>query len=108
MQLPKNTRIRPGHQVAIAYTHFTMITVPMTEAQFASATRRLADNGIVLTGREGTLTKDGITATYTYNGEALSIDVTDRPSFLPLSMIEGRLQAYLDQSIAADKDREQA
>lgn len=73
----------------------------MTEEQFAAATRRLADNGIALTGREGQLTKDGITANYAYNGDTLSIEITDRPFFLPLSMIEQRLSAYLEQSIAA-------
>lgn len=83
-----------------------MIRVPMSEAQFAAATRRLAENGIELSGREGTLTKDGITGTYTYDGEALSIDITDRPFFLPLSMIEQRLEAYFEQSVAADKSKD--
>jgi hypothetical protein len=78
-----------------------MIQVPMTEQQFATASRRFADNGITLTGREGTLTKDGITANYKYDGVALNIDVTDRPFFLPLSMIEQRLEHYLEQSLAS-------
>jgi hypothetical protein len=78
-----------------------MIQVPMTEEQFTTATRRLADNGIVLTGRSGTLTKDEITATYTYDGATLKIEITDRPFFLPLSLIEARIQAYLEQSLAA-------
>jgi hypothetical protein len=82
-----------------------MIQLPMTEAQFATATRRLGQNGIELTGRSGTLTKDGITAQYTYDGKQLSIEITDRPFFLPLSLIEGRLQAYLDQSVALDQSR---
>ena len=83
-----------------------MIQVPMTEAQFASATRRLADNGIHLEGREGTLTKDGITANYNYNGSTLTIDITERPFLLPLSLIEGRLQSYFEQSLAADNARQ--
>lgn len=82
-----------------------MVTVPMTEAQFAAATRRLAENGIPLTGREGTLTKDGVTAKYTYNGSTLCIEITERPFLLPLSLIEGRLQAYLEQSLAAGTSR---
>jgi hypothetical protein len=82
-----------------------MISVPMTEAQFAAATRRLAQNGIDLTGRDGTLTKDDITAHYVYDGETLTIEITDRPFLLPLSLIEGRLQAYLDQSVAAGEGR---
>lgn len=83
-----------------------MISVPMTEEQFATATRRLADNGIELTGREGTLSKDGITAKYLFNGTVLSIEIMDKPFLLPTSLIEGRLQAYLEQSLAADGNRE--
>jgi hypothetical protein len=78
-----------------------MIQMPMTDEQFATASRRFAANGIELNGREGTLTKDGITANYKYDGTALTIDVTDRPFFLPLSMIEGRLTHYLEQSLAS-------
>ena len=78
-----------------------MIEVPMTEDQFAAATRRLADNGIQLAGREGTLTKDGVTARYAFDGVKLAIEIVDRPFLLPLSMIEGRLKAYLEQSLAA-------
>lgn len=79
-----------------------MIVVPMTEAQFLAAKRRLADNGIELAGREGSLTKDGVTAHYSYDGAKFSVEITDRPFFLPLSLIEGRLQAYLEQSVATE------
>lgn len=77
-----------------------MIDVPMSEEQFATASRRFATNGIELTGNSGTLTKDGITAKYDYAEGHLKIEVIDRPFFLPLSMIEGRLQHYLEQSLA--------
>ena len=77
----------------------------MTEAQFAAATRRLAENGIHLTGPQGTLTKDGITANYNFDGAKLSIEIIERPFLLPLSLIEGRLQSYLEQSVAADNAR---
>ncbi len=81
------------------------MTVPMSERQFAAATERLRANGIVLEGTEGTLTKDGITAKYVYAEGALTIEIVDRPFLLPLSLIEGKLQAYLDQSVAYDADR---
>ena len=80
-----------------------MIEVPMTDAQFAAATTRLRTNGIELAGSSGTLTKDGITAKYEHAGGKLRIEITDRPFLLPVSLIEGRLQAYLDQSLAADE-----
>lgn len=79
-----------------------MIDVPMTEEQFAAASRRFATNGIELTGDSGTLTKDGITAKYDYADGHLKIEVLDRPFFLPLSMIEGRLSHYLEQSLATE------
>lgn len=82
-----------------------MIQVPMSDAQFATATTRLRNNGIELTGPSGTLTKDGITAKYQHADGKLSVEIVDRPSLLPLSLIEGRLQAYLEQSIAAGEGR---
>lgn len=82
-----------------------MIEIPMTEAQFAAATERLRTNGIELTGNTGTLTKDGVTAKYTYGEGKLAIEILDRPFLLPLSLIEGRLQSYLEQSVAYDASK---
>ncbi len=78
-----------------------MIEVPMTDAQFAAATQRLKQNGIELTGTAGTLTKDGITASYEHTLGLLRIVVLKKPMLLPESLIEGRLKAYLEQSLAA-------
>jgi len=77
-----------------------MIEVPMTEAQFATATRRLAANGIQLSGPTGTLSKDGITAKYEHANDVLRITILEKPFLLPQSLIEGRLRAYLEQSLA--------
>ena len=77
-----------------------MIELPMTDAQFAAATQRLAHNGIVLTGSAGTLSKDGITASYEHTEGTLRINILDKPFLLPESLIEGRLKAYLEQSLA--------
>lgn len=78
-----------------------MIEVPMTEAQFTAATRRLASNGITLSGPSGTLSKDGITARYEHTADVLRITILDKPFLLPESLIEGRLKAFLEQSLAA-------
>ena len=77
-----------------------MIEVPMSDEQFATATSRLRANGIELAGPSGTLTKDGITARYEHAAGKLRVEVVDKPFLLPLSLIEGRLQAYLEQSLA--------
>jgi hypothetical protein len=82
-----------------------MIEIPMTEAQFAAAAQRLHTNGIELTGTTGMLSKDGVTAKYTYAEGKLAIEVLDRPSLLPLSLIESKLQAYLEQSVAYDASK---
>ena len=74
----------------------------MSEMQFAAATERLRTNGIALVGRAGTLTKDGVTAKYAYENGRLTVEIADRPALLPLSLIEGRLRAYLEQSVAYD------
>jgi hypothetical protein len=79
--------------------------IPMSETQFAGLGQRLRSNSIELTGRSGTLTKDGVTANYAYADGALTVEIVDRPSLLPVSLIEGRLQAYLEQSIAYDASR---
>jgi len=79
-----------------------MIELPMTDAQFAAASRRLRNNGIDLTGNEGTLTKDGVTAKYRHRNGKFIVEIIDRPDLLPLSLIEGKLQMYLEQSVAYD------
>jgi hypothetical protein len=82
-----------------------MIEIPMSELQFVALTQRLRNNGIELAGPAGTLTKDGVTAKYTYADSKLSVEIVDRPFLLPLSLIEGKLQAYLEQSVAYDASR---
>ena len=78
-----------------------MIEVPMNDAQFAAAARRLATNGIALTGSSGTLSKDGVTARYEHANGTLRVTILDKPFLFPESLIEGRLKAYLEQSLAA-------
>jgi len=77
----------------------------MSEAQFAAVTQRLRTNGIELTGTTGTLNKDGVTAKYSYGAGKLAVEIVDRPSLLPLSLIEGKLQSYLEQSVAYDSSK---
>ena len=78
-----------------------MIELPMTDAQFATATQRLQSNGILLNGPSGTLSKDGITASYEHADGRLRINILEKPFLLPESLIEGRLKAYLEQSLSA-------
>lgn len=82
-----------------------MIEIPMSEAQFAATTQRLRANGIELAGTTGTLSKDGVTAKYVYGDGKLAVEILDRPLMLPISLIEGKLQAYLEQSVAYDSGK---
>jgi hypothetical protein len=77
----------------------------MSDRQFAAATLRLHANGIDLTGPTGTITKDGVTARYTHADGTLTIEIVDRPVYYPLSLVEAKLQSYLEQSVAYDADR---
>jgi len=79
----------------------------MSEAQFAAASQRLRANGIELAGTTGTLSKDGVTAKYVYGEGKLAVEILDRPFLLPISLIEGKLQAYLEQSVAYDSNKAQ-
>jgi hypothetical protein len=83
-----------------------MIQIAMSDAQYAAASKRLHANGIDLSGPSGTLTKDGITASYAHADGKLTIEIVDKPSLLPLSLIEAKLKVYLDQSVAYDTSRE--
>ena len=78
-----------------------MLSIPMSDAQFAAATARLRADGIAIAGPTGTLSKDGITGKYDYANGTLTVEVTDRPFFVPLSLIESKLRTYFEQDNAA-------
>jgi hypothetical protein len=77
-----------------------MIEVPMSDAQFEAAAEKLRERGIELAGSSGTLTKDGVTARYVHADGQLTIEVVDRPFFLPLSLVEEQMRAYLEQVVS--------
>jgi hypothetical protein len=76
-----------------------MIEVPLTEAQFAAAAERLRDYGVDLSARSGTLSREGVTARYNYANEKLTIEVLDKPFFLPLSVIESQMRSYIQKGL---------
>ena len=55
-------------------------------------------------GRSGTITKDGITAKYAYADGEMTVEIVDKPAFVPVSLIEGMLKARFEASIAAGGD----
>ena len=76
-----------------------MVEVPLTETQFAAAAQRLRDHGVDLAGRSGTLSREGVTARYNYADEVLTIEILDKPFFLPLSLIESQMRSYIQKGL---------
>jgi hypothetical protein len=76
-----------------------MVEVPLTEDQFAAAANRLRDYGVDLSDRSGTLSRDGITARYSYANGKLTIEILDKPFFLPLSVIESQMRSYIQKGL---------
>jgi hypothetical protein len=76
-----------------------MIEVPLTEVQFVAAAERLRAYGVDLADRSGTLSRDGITARYIYADEKLTIEILDKPFFLPLSLIESQMRSYIQKGL---------
>ena len=77
-----------------------MIEVPLTEAQFAAATQRLQAHGVNFTGPSGTISRDGITARYNYANNLLTIEILEKPFFVPLSVIESQMRSYIQKGLA--------
>jgi len=77
-----------------------MIEVPLTEAQFAAASQRLQAHGVNLTGSSGTLSRDGITARYSYANNLLTIEVIEKPFFVPLTVVESQMRSYIQKGLA--------
>ena len=76
-----------------------MIEVPLTEAQFVAAAERLRTYGVDLADRSGTLSRDGVTARYNYSNNKLTIEIVDKPFFLPLSLIESQMRSYIQKGL---------
>ena len=76
-----------------------MVEVPLTDAQFAAAAQRLRDYGVDLSSPSGTLSRDGITARYNYANGKLTIEVLEKPFFLPLAVIESQMRSYIQKGL---------
>ena len=76
-----------------------MVEVPLTEAQFAAAAKRLRDYGVDLSGPSGTINREGITARYNYADGKLTIEILDKPFFLPLSLVESQMRSYIQKGL---------
>jgi hypothetical protein len=76
-----------------------MIEIPMTDAQFAATQKALLEAGVDASGPTGTIARQGVTANYAFAAGKLTIEVTDKPVFLPLSLIESKLQELVSEKL---------
>jgi len=76
-----------------------MITVALTRDVFnAKAAQLKAEQGIVLTGDYGVVTKDGVTIKYGFNGSEFTGEVLDKPHLVTASYCESRMRKWLGVS----------
>jgi hypothetical protein len=72
------------------------ITIDMTPEQFVAKGEELrVHQGIVLGGCEGTVSKFGITANYTYDGTTLKTEITSKPAFVTEHYVEQVFRSWL-------------
>jgi NAD/NADP transhydrogenase alpha subunit len=73
-----------------------MIQVPLTPEEFQTKANQLAEQqGIAITGHEGTIEKMGVKASYLYADGVLTINILHKPMFLSEDMCEKQLRAWL-------------
>ncbi len=72
-----------------------MIRVALTPAQFAAKCAELNARGVRIADPEGTISKDGVTASYTYDGATLTVNVLHKPMLYAMSVVESKLTVWL-------------
>jgi hypothetical protein len=73
-----------------------MIQIALTPEEFQTKANQLAEQqGIAITGHEGTIEKMGVKASYLYADGLLTIKILHKPMFLTEDMCEKQLRAWL-------------
>jgi hypothetical protein len=70
--------------------------IAMTEEQFEALEMRAREQGIDLTGREGTIEKMGVKARWGFDGAMLTVEVLEKPFFLSRDAVEEKLRKLLE------------
>ena len=79
----------------------SVLEIPLTGAQFAALGERLKQSGLELTGDAGTVSAGGIKANYLHANGALRITILEKPFLLPERVVQARLRAFVEQTLAA-------
>jgi hypothetical protein len=73
-----------------------MIEIRLTPEQFAAKAAQLAaEQGIVLSGDAGRITKMGVTAAYAYQDGLLTVNIVEKPFFVTTEYCEDQLRGFL-------------
>jgi hypothetical protein len=69
--------------------------VKMTQGEFDAVAARLkSSQGIALSGPTGTVEKMGLKIGYAYDGETLTVEVMEKPSFVTREYVEEKLKEW--------------
>jgi hypothetical protein len=74
-----------------------IVATGITPEKYQSLVATAKAQGLDLTGETGSTTFQGMNFTWTYDaaGECLTIQCTEKPIFVPCSMIESRIRSLL-------------
>lgn len=67
----------------------------VTLEQVETARAKLAEAGFPMTGESGAIEKDGYLIGYALADGVLVLEVLDKPRFVPLMVVEARIQSVL-------------
>ena len=73
-----------------------MLLVEMTDEEFRTKAAELqSTKGISLSGRVGTISRDGVTAAYTHANDTLTVHILEKPVFVSRAYCERRIEEWL-------------
>ena len=71
----------------------------VTPAQFTALVAKAQAAGVTITGNSGTVSKDGFTVEYAYDGTTLSLTVVDAPPFMTGWAVK-QIKTRMDEELA--------
>ena len=76
-----------------------MKTYPLTTTGFDALRTKLLSMGVTLpSDSDGTLSHDGVTLKYRYDGTALTLSIQQKPFYVPASLIWDEVDGWLSAS----------
>ena len=73
-----------------------MVQIPLTPEQFARKTTEIEQQeGIKISGNEGTISKSGVTARYAYDGANLEVTVLEKPFVVSTAYCEEQIRKWM-------------